>query len=174
MSKTLLARICWPFALLLFAPQLLISQPRPAEEEQEGIHRFLSEFITAFDNLDWDKFRNAFADDATVFYPRDRANRANGRMEVEEYFKHVFEQIRAGRSKGPYMDIQPRELRIQVLGDVAIATFHLDDRPGFINRRTLVLRKTAAGLGSRLEPCFSLYLIESTPLNLRPGEFFAE
>ena len=144
MSKTLLARRCWPFALLLFAPQLLMSQAGPAEEEQEGIHRFLSEFITAFDNLDWDKFRNAFADDATVFYPRDRANRANGRMEVEEYFKHVFEQIRAGRSKGPYMDIQPRELRIQVLGDVAIATFHLDDRPGFINRRTLVLRKTAA------------------------------
>jgi ketosteroid isomerase-like protein len=120
-------------------------QAGPAEEEQEGIHRFLSEFITAFDNLDWQKFRNAFADDATVFYPRGRPNRANGRIEVEEYFKHVFEQIRAGRSKGPYMDIQPRELRIQVLGDVAIATFHLDDRPGFINRRTLVLRKTAAG-----------------------------
>jgi ketosteroid isomerase-like protein len=129
---------------LLFAPQLLISQPRPADGEQEEVRRFLSEFITAFDNLDWDKFRNAFADDATVFYPSDRANRANGRMEVEEYFKHVFELIRAGRSKGPYMDIQPRELRIQVLGDVAIATFHLDDRPGFINRRTLVLRKTAA------------------------------
>jgi len=123
----------------------LISQVRSAEGAQAEIRGFLSEFITAFDNLDWDKFRNAFADDATVFYPRDRANRANGRMEVEEYFKHVFEQIRAGRSKGPYMDIQPRELRIQVLGDVAIATFHLDDRPGFINRRTLVLRKTAAG-----------------------------
>ena len=74
MSKTLLARICWPFALLLFAPQLLISQPRPADGEQEEVRRFLSEFITAFDNLDWQKFRNAFADDATVFYPRGRPN----------------------------------------------------------------------------------------------------
>lgn len=145
MSKTFLARICWPLALLMFAPQLSMSQARPAEGEQEEIRSFLSEFITAFDNLDWEKFRNAFADDATVFYPRDRANCANGRAEVEEHFKHVFEQIRGGRSKGPYMDLQPRELRMQVLGDVAIVTFHLDDRPGFINRRTLVLRKTAAG-----------------------------
>ena len=78
-----------------------MSQARPAEGEQEGIHRFLAEFITAFDNLDWQKFRNAFTADATVFYPRERPNRANGRIEVEEYFKHVFEQIRAGRSKGP-------------------------------------------------------------------------
>jgi ketosteroid isomerase-like protein len=130
---------------LLFIPQLLLSQTRPSGGGQEEIRRFLSEFINAFDNLNWEKFRNAFTDDATVFYPREIAHRANGRTEVEENFKHVFEQIRAGRSKGPYMDIQPRELQMQVLGDVAIVTFHLDDRPGFINRRTLVLRKTAVG-----------------------------
>lgn len=122
-----------------------MSQSRPAQGEQEEVAKFLSEFITAFDNLDWEKFRNAFTDDATVFYPRERANRANGRMEVEEQFKRVFEQIRAGRSKGPYMDIQPRQLSMQVMGDLALVTFHLDDRPGFINRRTLVLRKTVAG-----------------------------
>jgi ketosteroid isomerase-like protein len=122
-----------------------MSQTRPSGGGQDEIHTFLSEFIIAFDNLDWEKFRNAFTDDATVFYPREIANRANGRTEVEEHFKHVFAQIRAGRANGPYLDIQPRELQMQVLGDVAIVTFHLDDRPGFINRRTLVLRKTAAG-----------------------------
>lgn len=145
MTKTLLARIGWPLVLLLFTPQHLISQVRLADGPQSEIRSFLAEFITAFDNLEWEKFRNAFVDDATVFYPRDRANRANGRNEFEEHFKQVFEQIRAGRSKGPYMDLQPRELRIQILGDVAIVTFHLGDRPGFINRRTLVLRKTTAG-----------------------------
>lgn len=142
MSKTLLARICWLLVLLLFAPQFLKSQARADGGEQE-IRKFLSQFITAFDNLDWDKFRSAFADDATVFYPRDMANRATGRIEIEEHFKRVFEQIRAGRAKGPYMDLQPRELHMQVLDNVAIVTFHLDDRPGFINRRTFVLRKTA-------------------------------
>jgi ketosteroid isomerase-like protein len=122
-----------------------MSQESPAAEAQKEIRIFLSDFIIAFDDLDWEKFRNAFADDATVFYPRDAANRANGRSEVQEHFRHVFTQIRAGRSTGPYMDLQPRELRIQLLGEVAIVTFHLDDRPGFINRRTLVLRKTTAG-----------------------------
>jgi ketosteroid isomerase-like protein len=122
-----------------------MSQGSPAAEAQKEIRTFLSDFIFAFDNLDWDKFRSAFADDATVFYPRDRANRANGRVEFEQYFKKVFEQIRAGRSKGPYMDLQPRELRIQLLGEAAIVTFHLDDRPGFINRRTLILRESTAG-----------------------------
>ncbi len=145
MSKTCLSRVRWPLAVLLLVPQLLISQVRSAEGAQVEIRGFLSEFITAFDNLDWEKFRNAFGDDATVFYPRDKANRATGRVELEQHFKQVFEQIRAGRSQGPYMDLQPRELRIQLLGEVPIVTFHLDDRPGFLNRRTLVLRKTTAG-----------------------------
>ena len=49
------------------------------------------------------------------------------------------------KSSAPYLDIQPRDLTIQMFGDVAIATFHLDDRPGFLNRRTLVLHKTNSG-----------------------------
>jgi len=36
-------------------------------------------------------------------------------------------------------------MRIQFFGDVAIATFHLDDRAGFLNRRTIVLNKTEQG-----------------------------
>jgi ketosteroid isomerase-like protein len=145
MSKTQLAMKSWPLVLLLFIFQVVAPPTRPGEGSEVEIRRFLSDFIRAFDNLDWEKFRTAFTDDATVFYPRQIANRANGRTEVEENFKQVFEQIRAGRSTGPYMDIQPRELQLQLLGDAAIVTFHLDDRPGFINRRTLVLRKTTAG-----------------------------
>jgi hypothetical protein len=43
------------------------------------------------------------------------------------------------------MDLQPRDLNIQIFGEVAIATFHLDDRPGFLNRRTIVLHNTPEG-----------------------------
>jgi hypothetical protein len=39
------------------------------------------------------------------------------------------------------MDLQPRDLRVQIIGNAAIVTFQLDDRQGFVNRRTLVLRK---------------------------------
>lgn len=43
------------------------------------------------------------------------------------------------------MDIQPKDMKIQVFGDTAIATFHLGDRVGFLNRRTIVLNKTTTG-----------------------------
>jgi len=132
--------------LLLFAGALAFGKARTTVPNPEAeVRQTLSNFILAFDNLDWDKFRMSFADDATVFYPREFPYRANGRAEIEANFHHVFEQIRGNQTKAPYMEIQPRELHIQMLGNVAIATFHLDDRPGVLNRRTLVLSKTADG-----------------------------
>lgn len=123
---------------MLAVPFCIPAQSRSVDGE---VRQALAAFIQAFDNLDWDRFRGSFADDATVFYPREFPHRADGRTEFETYFQKVFERIRAGRTKGPHMDIQPRELHIQIAGPVAIATFHLDDRPGFLNRRTIVLQK---------------------------------
>jgi ketosteroid isomerase-like protein len=131
----------------LFAVLLLLLYPVRAQtqtnQEEVAVRGFLADFIRDFNNLDWEKFRSAFTDDATVFYPRGTANRASGRVEVEAHFRKVFEQIRAGRAQGPYMDLQPRALQIQIWGETAVVSFHLDDRPGYINRRTLVLRKVA-------------------------------
>jgi ketosteroid isomerase-like protein len=118
------------------------SQPQPVESE---VKNALASFIRAFDDLDWEGFRLAFDDNATVFYPRAVPERANGRAEFEKTFKTVFEQIRSGKTAAPYMDIQPKGVRIQVFGNVAIVTFHLDDREGFLNRRTIVLNKTEQG-----------------------------
>lgn len=126
---------------LLLLVHSLRAQGPTSRTEESAVRTFLAEFISAFDNLEWDKFRNSFTDDATVFYPRGATHRANGRVQFEEHFRLVFEQIRAGRTAGPYMDLQPRDLRVQIIGPAAIVTFELDDRPGFVNRRTLVLRK---------------------------------
>ena len=117
----------------------LFIQPKQTREVE--VQTTLTGFIHAFDNLEWDKFRAFFADDATVFYPRQVPERAQGRTEYENGFRKVFEQIRGGRTKPPYMEIQPRGLHIQFAGDTAIVTFHLDDRPGFMNRRTIVLAR---------------------------------
>jgi ketosteroid isomerase-like protein len=106
-----------------------------------GPETTLHAFIRAFDNLDWERFRGFFADDATVFYPRGVAGRAHGRAEFEATFQQVFTQIRGSRKQPPYMDLQPHDLYIQRFGDTAIATFHLDDRPGVLNRRTIVLHR---------------------------------
>lgn len=105
----------------------------------------LDRFVAAFENLDWEAFRLSFDDEALVFYPRGFAERASGRDEFEPNFKIVFEQIRGDQTEPPYMKIEPRGLKIQNLGDIAIITFHLDDRGGFVNRRTLVMRKRAQG-----------------------------
>ena len=109
------------------------------------VRNALAKFVQAFDNLDWDNFRVAFADNATVFYPRGFPERADGRAEFEKTFKAVFQQIRDGKAAPPYMDIQPRDMKLQMFGELAIVTFHLDDRAGFLNRRTMVLNKTEFG-----------------------------
>jgi len=132
------------FLFLLLFPPANFAQISPQSPEPE-VRAALSQFIHAFENLDWESFRAAFDDDATVFYPRAFPERASGRAEFERTFKIVFEQIRAGKTAPPYMHIKPRVLAIQMFGDTVIATFHMDDRAGFVNRRTLVLHKTTAG-----------------------------
>lgn len=133
-------RILISLAFLLVFPLHAISQSSPSSSD---LKTALARFVTAFDNLDWESFRQSFEDNATVFYPRAIPARAHGRTEFEHAFKKVFEQIRGNRTSPPYMDIQPKDLLIQDAGDgVAIVTFHLTDRPGLLNRRTMVWRRT--------------------------------
>jgi hypothetical protein len=44
------------------------------------------------------------------------------------------------------VDIQPKDVKRQMFGDFAMAMFDWDDRAGFLNRWTIVLAKTKAGL----------------------------
>jgi ketosteroid isomerase-like protein len=126
--------------MALLSVSVLAQTGDNAAQEAE-VKKTMATFIQAFTNLDWQPFRAAFADDATVFYPRAIPGRADGRADFERNFRQVFEQIRNGRTKGPYLEVQPRDLKIQIAGDVAIVTFHLDDKPGFLNRRTVILQK---------------------------------
>jgi hypothetical protein len=54
-------------------------------------------------------------------YPRAFPERATGRAEFEKTFKTMFEQIRGSKTSAPYMDIQPREMKIQLFGNLAIS-----------------------------------------------------
>jgi len=95
-------------------------------------------FVEAFNNLDWEKFRLGFTDDATVFFPFPQApQRASGRAEVEAVFKRFFDEGRKRKGAPPYLNIEPKGMQIQVLGDAAIVTFHLGD-DDTVGRRTLV------------------------------------
>ena len=136
-------RVSISLFLLLLSRTTFAQQDASSPEAEVRVA--LTQFIHSFENLDWEGFRSAFDNDATVFYPRAFPERASGRAEFEKTFKIVFEQIRGGKTAPPYMQIEPHGVMIQMFGDTAIATFHLDDRAGFLNRRTLVLHKTAAG-----------------------------
>ena len=139
-ARPMIARFASVLLCLLMVSSLQAQNASTGNEKE--VRETLARFIVAFDNLNWDAFRQAFGDDATVFYPRVFPARANGRAEFEKTFKVVFDQIRGKKTTPPYMDIQPKDMRIQMFENVAIVTFHLDDRAGFLNRRTVVLHKT--------------------------------
>jgi ketosteroid isomerase-like protein len=106
----------------------------------------LAEFVAAFNDLDWERFRACFAPDATVFFPARPfpTGRATSWKEVAVGFAPFFANLRATALGPPYQQIAPRDLLIQPLGDAALVTFHLP-RETALGRRTLVLRKTEAG-----------------------------
>ena len=136
-----MASLAVPFLLM----SCLSAQTVPSASKNDELQQAISNFIQAFDNLDWEHFRLSFTDDATVFFPRGIPMRATGRAEFEKGFTQVFQQIREGKKAAPYMQIEPRRLEVQRAGDIAIVTFELDDRPGMLNRRTLVWQKTGQG-----------------------------
>src|SRR5690242_15226520 len=132
-------------ALLVIAV-VAFGRSTPPSDEVE-IHAFLNQFITAFDNLDWERFRTCFADDATVIHPALFSHRLDGRANFEPAWQRVFEKTRAdsGKSQPPYMDLKPQDIKIQMLDRAAVVTFHLDRGGSSVGRRTLVLRKDPEG-----------------------------
>ena len=102
----------------------------------------LNEFVGAFSNLKWEKFTACFADDATAFFPPSAKfpYRANNKKEIENIFSLVFENAKKQKQSAPYIIIQPKDVKIQMVGTIAIVTFLLND-PGMLGRRTIVLQK---------------------------------
>lgn len=112
--------------------------------DSSGVMRAANDFLDAFRNLDWERFRTAFDDNATVFFPpsANQPRRATGKAEIESTFTSVFGKARLLKSHPPYLDIRPKNLNIQTFDNVAIVTFHLED-PGWFGRRTIVFNKKA-------------------------------
>lgn len=102
----------------------------------------INAFVDAFSNLKWEKFTVCFADDATAFFPPSAKfpYRANNKKEIEKIFGAVFENAGKQKQSAPYIIIQPKDLKIQMMNGVAIVSFLLND-PGIIGRRTIVLQK---------------------------------
>ena len=112
-----------------------------AEADSQAVQRAVEAFIGAFNNLDWERFRHSFSDDATVFFPfQNVPRRASGRDEIEVVFKPFFDDMRKRKPNPPYLNIDPKDVQTQMLGKVAIVTFHLAGNDS-LGRRTVVFQK---------------------------------
>jgi len=109
---------------------------------EQAVKACLSEFLEAFDSLEWERFCSCFSDNASVYFPfPDQPYLADGKSEVEAGFAGFFKQARAKSDGPPYLNLMPQSTRIRVYQDTALVTFHLD-RPEGLGRRTLILEKT--------------------------------
>ncbi len=119
------------------------------DKSQKEVEAAFQRFLVAFNNLDWNAFRNALADDVTVFNPdipeAPNLDRLDGRQQVEAGFKSVFAAARQNANGPPYLHITPRNVRIQMYGDSAILTFEFNRDNNSFGRRTLVFHRESAG-----------------------------
>ena len=114
---------------------------------EAGARAALALFLTAFENLEWDRFRQCFDDGATVFFPAPtQPGRSAGRAAFEVRFTELFDELRRAAPGGPpFHRLAPEDLHVEMLGtEAAVATFHLRNAQRLAHR-TVVLRKRDAG-----------------------------
>jgi hypothetical protein len=120
------------------------------------IQLLMTDFLTAFNNLDWPGFRKLWIEDPVVFHPsldyNPTGKRVEGAVEFDKSWQLVFDAGRKfwasrGVTNAPYMNLQPEDLRIDILAPtVAVVTFHLSAPGGVgVGRRMFVAVKTDKG-----------------------------
>jgi ketosteroid isomerase-like protein len=135
---------------LVFFLVLILPSPGGAREsanDESQVREFLGRFIAAFNNLNWEQFRNCFDDEATVIHPAHFPERLDGRASFEPSWQAIFGDIRSssGRSQPPFMNLKPDDMKLQMLPGAAVITFHLHRAGKSVGRRTLVVRRTRSG-----------------------------
>jgi len=109
-----------------------------ASVPRADVREAMADWMTALNALDEARIVEAFAEDATAFFPVVKAERVDGHAAIAE----VFRQYVAGSPKKT--NIVPEDLRVQQYGDVAIVTFNVHN-PSAMSRRTFVWRRDAHG-----------------------------
>lgn len=125
-------------ALTLLALAPSTARAQDPVEPQAQVARAAEAFVDAFNDLDWDRFEQAWAEDATAFMPMpDVPARLSGRDTIVATFKAIFGDFPDRFDGPPYLSIDPVDLRVDILGAAAVVTFHLGDEAPR-SRRTLI------------------------------------
>jgi ketosteroid isomerase-like protein len=154
-------------AMLALPGTLMAQQPVPSSSswraDSIAVRAALSRFLTAFENLEWEPFRNAFSDSATVFHPApDMPERVTGRTAVEASFAKVFAAIKAGTPTGPpFQRLEAQDLELRPLAPgVVLVSFHLRNQER-LGRRTVIFRHEVAG--------WRIVHLHASNMSRRPG-----
>jgi ketosteroid isomerase-like protein len=116
-----------------------VNVPRHGDAPTDDtVEQALAAFLDAFMRLDRDQVRACFADEATVFHPW-------GGSRQTEFWNATFDEWCPTQAGPPSLDIQPKDVDVHALGDVAIVTFHFRRDPAVLGRRTFVWRKSPSG-----------------------------
>lgn len=126
-------------ALIAIAPAA--AAPHAATADEGSVAKVVDSLIRALNDADVNSFTSLFAPDATLFFPLPSLPlRLEDRQQINTAFGAFFEAVRRGRPAPPYMDLVPLDTRVQMLGTVAVATFHFRGEE-LVSRRTVVLEK---------------------------------
>ena len=118
-------------------------------DERAEVLTVLDKFLRAFENGDFETMEASVSEDAYMF---PRAIMSNNLMDsidntkykridgLDPQMKQVIDQLRESGKQPPYMKLEPKDLKITILNEAAIATFHLENGKS-LSRRTIVLGK---------------------------------
>ncbi len=133
---------------MTFALFLILISPQLHASESE-ILEAMESFITAFENGDIEAMEASFSPNAVTFPRAIMAYEYDGEIDVAQYrrvrgidpqMRELIDSLKKSGRERPYLDIQPKDLEIQVFGEAALVTFHLGGGDS-IGRRTFVLAR---------------------------------
>jgi len=120
----------------------------PADATRAEVQSTFEHCMDAFRALDGDKFDACLDDDVSLFNPdipeANTLHLVHGRADVGAYFRGMFDSVRA-HAPQPRLDVQPRDVVIQLAGVTAVVTFEFARADGGYGRRTMVLVQRRAG-----------------------------
>ena len=115
--------------------------PQGSLPDEVAVQKVVDGFIASLNAADVNSFMTFFAPDATLFFPLSSlALRLEDRQQIATAFGAFFEAVRRRQPGPPYMHMIPVGTKVQLLGSVAVVTFHLKGEDA-VSRRTLVLQK---------------------------------
>ena len=125
----------------------------PNVDDEKEVIAALDKFLRAFENGDFETMEASMTNDAYIFPRAIMSNDSLGPIENANYrrisgldpqMKQVINGIRESGLQPPFMQLEPEDLKITLLNDAAIVTFHLDHGKS-LSRRTFVFAKNAVG-----------------------------